>query len=51
VSERGHEADEIRERIEELDVMLHAMRQASETLGLFLKQPEPRGAREPAPCH
>ena len=33
------EADEIRERIEELDIMLHALQQATDALELFLKPP------------
>jgi hypothetical protein len=33
------EADEIRERIDDLDILLEALQQTSETLALFLKPP------------
>ena len=40
------EADEIRDRIEELEIMQHALRQISEALALFLK---PLDAKEEKP--
>jgi hypothetical protein len=42
------EADEIREQIEDLDILLETLQQTSETLGLFLpRQPtgDPDGQR------
>ncbi|MBT1509424.1 hypothetical protein KIP88_02820 [Bradyrhizobium sp. SRL28] len=35
------EADEIRERIEDLDILLETLQQTSETLAVFLRPPQP----------
>jgi hypothetical protein len=40
------EADEIRERIEDLDILLEALRQTSETLAVFLRPPKPRDVKD-----
>lgn len=39
MSEREEEADEILDRIEELEILQHALQQATEVLELFLKPP------------
>jgi hypothetical protein len=40
------EADEIRERIEDLDIVLEALRQTSETLAVFLRPSPPAANRK-----
>jgi len=42
------EADEIRERVEDLDILLETLQHTSETLGLFLPRP-PKGDPDAGP--